>query len=71
MKEEEEKNTQEHNNKKSQLSFINIPACNAHHYSEPTAGNIDINALNDDKYFPVLLFFFCLPFLSLFTLLLN
>ncbi len=28
--------------------------CNAHHHlSELTAGNIDINALNDDKYFPV------------------
>jgi hypothetical protein len=43
--------------KKSQLSFINISACNAHHYFEPTTGNIDINALNDDKYFPVVLFF--------------
>lgn len=46
--------------KKSQLSFINILACNAHHYSETTAGNIDINALNDDKFFPVVLVFFCL-----------
>jgi len=40
--------------------------CNSHHHlSELAAGNIDINALNDDKYFPVKLS------LSLFTLLLN
>ncbi len=49
-----EKNRKE---KKSQLSFINISTCNAHHYFEPTAGNIDINTLNDDKYFPVVLVF--------------
>jgi len=65
-KEEEKTGT-----KKSQLSFINISACNAHHYFEPTAGNIDINALNDDKYFPVVLFFLSSLSLSLFILLLN
>ncbi len=31
-----------------------LVVCNTHHHvSELTAGNIDINALKDDKYFPV------------------
>jgi hypothetical protein len=43
--------------KKSQFLFIKIAAYNAHHYSEPTAGSISISALNDDRYFPAVLFF--------------